>query len=56
MEGIKGGSRFKAGFFFFFLCGRKEERRKRDWSARLERIGFVASHLTFFFYFYDNEL
>ena len=26
---------------------RKREQRKGDWSARLERIGFVASHLVF---------
>ena len=25
----------------------EKERRKGDWSARLERIGFAASHLVF---------
>ena len=26
---------------------REKERRKGDWSARLERIGFTTSHLVF---------
>ena len=29
------------------LFGKEKRRRKGDWSARVERIGFVASHLAF---------
>ena len=42
MRGIKGGSRLEMGVGF---GGRK--RRKGNWSGRLEKIGFVASHLAF---------
>ena len=39
--------RHKKGIFFLQGGEKEKRRRKGDLSARLERIGFAASHLSF---------